>query len=195
MTAPSTTAPSMTAPIMTSPTTVTTAGEEDKFAAGPSFGAPVGTGARAVIPGSVSLVKATGTAVFGTVPGGSSLASYKEVAQAFSGFAPAGPKVEMIKGQTADGNTRLLYASIGDGKAKQSYWWYAPTDQPEGWFDDQGHRLGGTVLAEPKPRFGASPRRSAGVNSTAGSPAPPSTTASISRARSASRSSPPPTAS
>jgi murein DD-endopeptidase MepM/ murein hydrolase activator NlpD len=135
----------------TAPTTVVTAGEEDKFSTVPNFGAPVGVGSRAVLPGSVSLVKATSTAAFSAIPGGSSLASYKEVAQAFSGFGPAGVKVDMVKGQTADGATRLLFASIGEGKTKQSYWWFAPSDQPEGWFDDQGNRLGGTALAEPKP--------------------------------------------
>jgi murein DD-endopeptidase MepM/ murein hydrolase activator NlpD len=137
----------------TAPTSAIVAGEEDKFSTVPSFGAPVGNGARAVVPGTVSLVKATSTAAFNTIPGGSSLSSFKEVAQAFSGFGPAGPgpKVEMVKGQTADGSTRLLFASIGDGKSKQTYWWFAPSDQPEGWFDDKGNRLGGTVLAEPKP--------------------------------------------
>lgn len=135
----------------TAPTTVVGPGEGDKFLNVPSFNPPVSSGARAMVPGSLSLVKANSTAAFNSVPGGSSLASYKEVAQAFSGFGPAGTKVEMVKGQTADGSTRLLYASIGDGKAKQSYWWYAPADQPEGWFDDKGHRLGGTVLADPKP--------------------------------------------
>ena len=135
----------------TAPTAVVGPGEEDRFLSVPNFNTAVSNGARAVVPGSLSLVKANSTAAFGTVPGGSSLASFKEVAQAFSGFGPAGAKVEMVKGQTADGNTRLLYASIGDGKAKQSYWWYAPSDQPEGWFDDKGHRLGGTALAEPKP--------------------------------------------
>jgi murein DD-endopeptidase MepM/ murein hydrolase activator NlpD len=138
----------------TAPTSAITAGEEDKFMSVPSFGAPVGSGARAVLTGSITLVKANSTAAFNTVPGGSSLTSFKEVAQAFSGFGPAGPggpKVEMVKGQTADGTTRLLYASIGEGKSKQSYWWFAPSDQPEGWFDDKGDRLGGTILAEPKP--------------------------------------------
>ncbi len=125
-------------------------GEEDKFAVS-GMGVPVGTAARVVIPGSMVRVKATSTAAFNTVPGGSGLASYKEVAQAFSGFGPNGAKVEMVKGQTADGNQRLLFASIGDGKKKQSYWWFAPSNQPEGWFDDNGNRLGGTVLAEPKP--------------------------------------------
>ena len=127
------------------------AGEQDKYLPGTSPTAPVSNALNAVVPGSVSLVKASSTAAFATIPGGSSLSSFKEVAQAFSGFGPQGPKVEMIKGQTTDGTTRLLYASVGEGKTKQSYWWYAPGDQPEGWFDDNGARLGGTVLAEPKP--------------------------------------------
>ncbi len=127
------------------------AGEEDKYLPGATINRPVASGLHAVVPGSVALVKASSTAAFNTIPGGSSLANFKEVAQAFSGFGPAGAKVEMVKGQTTDGTTRLLFASIGDGKNKQSYWWYAPSDQPEGWFDDKGSRLGGTVLAEPKP--------------------------------------------
>src|SRR5471030_154155 len=139
------------APVTFAASTAPVAGEEDKYLPGVSPNLPVASGLHAVVPGSVSLVKATSTAAFSSIPGGSSLASFKEVSQAFSGFGPAGPKVEMIKGQTTDGTTRLLFASIGDGKAKQSYWWYAPSDQPEGWYDDKGTRLGGTVLAEPKP--------------------------------------------
>src|SRR5471032_520900 len=139
------------APVTSAASTAPVAGEEDKYLPGVSPNLPVASGLHAVVPGSVSLVKATSTAAFSSIPGGSSLASYKEVAQAFSGFGTAGPKVEMIKGQTTDGTTRLLFASIGDGKAKQSYWWYAPSDQPEGWYDDKGARLGGTALAEPKP--------------------------------------------
>ena len=57
----------------------------------------------------------------------------------------------MFKGRTVDGAPRLLSASLGDGKAKQSFWWFTPLDQPEGWFDDQGTPLGGTALAEPRP--------------------------------------------
>src|SRR5471030_2342288 len=139
------------APVASATPTAPVAGEEDKYLPGVSPNLPVASGLHAVVPGTVSLVKASSTAAFSGIPGGSSLASYKEVAQAFSGFGPAGPKVEMIKGQTTDGTTRLLFASIGDGKTKQSYWWYAPSDQPEGWYDDKGARLGGTALAEPKP--------------------------------------------
>jgi len=135
----------------TSPTTVITPSEEDRFFSLATKAGPVSNGAHAVVPGSVSLVKATSASAFSMIPGGSNLANYKEIAQAFSGFAPSGGKVEMIKGQTADGNTRLLFASVGEGKGKQSFWWFTPPDQPEGWFDDQGHRLGGTMLADPKP--------------------------------------------
>ena len=144
------TASSSTASTSTAPT-APVVGEEDKFLPGATAGLPATSSLHAVVPGSVSLVKASSTAAFSTIPGGSSLASYKEVAEAFSGFGPAGVKVEMVKGQTTDGTTRLLFASIGEGKTKQSYWWYAPGDQPEGWFDDRGNRLGGTVLAEPRP--------------------------------------------
>jgi murein DD-endopeptidase MepM/ murein hydrolase activator NlpD len=73
------------------------------------------------------------------------------MSQAFAGFGGSAAKVEVVQGRTGDGWTRLLYASIGDGKSRQSYWWFSPSDQPEGWFDDNGRRLGGTALADPKP--------------------------------------------
>jgi murein DD-endopeptidase MepM/ murein hydrolase activator NlpD len=147
---PQSPANSTASPVVAAPSTPVV-GEEDKYLPGVNAARPPASALHAVVPGSVSLVKVTSTAAFSTIPGGSSLASFKEVAQAFSGFGPNGGKVEMVKGQTTDGTTRLLFASIGDGKNKQSYWWYAPSDQPEGWFDDKGNRLGGTVLAEPKP--------------------------------------------
>ena len=88
------------------------------------------------------MVKANGTAAaFNALPGGAGQPIFKDLTQAFAGFAPNGSaKVEMIQGRTADGTTRLLYASIGDGKARQSYWWFTPVDQPEGWFDDPSIR-------------------------------------------------------
>src|SRR6185312_4849254 len=76
---------------------------------------------------------------------------FKDLSTAFAGFAPTKGKVEMMQARTADGSSRLVYDSIGEGKNKQSYWWFAPPDQPEGWFDNQGKRLGGNALAEPKP--------------------------------------------
>ena len=91
--------------------TAPVAGEGDKFLPGATAGLPATSSLHAVVPGSVALVKASSTAAFNTIPGGSSLANFKEVAQAFSGFGPAGGKVEMVKGQTTDGTTRLLFAS------------------------------------------------------------------------------------
>jgi murein DD-endopeptidase MepM/ murein hydrolase activator NlpD len=115
--------------------------------------APVTSSARALVSGTVKIVKASSTTqAFSTIPGGATLPAFKDVSQAFAGFAPsAQSKVELIQGRTADGQTRPLYVAMGDGKGKQGYWWFAPSDQPEGWFDEQGRRLGGTALAEPKP--------------------------------------------
>ena len=127
--------------------------DDERFSSVPSVAAPVGNGARALVSGTVKVVKASTTdAAFKQVPGGASLPALKEVAAAFSGFSPTtGAKVELIQGRTADGQVRPLFVSLGDAKSRQSYWWFAPPDQPEGWFDEQGKRLGGTALAEPKP--------------------------------------------
>jgi len=108
-----------------------------------------GAGARILVTGSIKLVSAKAAAGF--LPGGPNQGALKPLSDAFAGFSASKPKVEMFEGQTADGATHLLYASIGDGKAKRSYWWFMPLDQPEGWFDESGKRLGGTVLGEPKP--------------------------------------------
>ncbi len=127
--------------------------DDERRSSVPSMVALPGAGARTVVAGTAKVVKANGTAAaFKALPGGADQPVLKDLAQAFSGFTAAGsPKVEMVQGRTADGTTRLLFASIGDGKARQSYWWFSPIDQPEGWFDENGKRLGGTALGEPKP--------------------------------------------
>jgi len=145
------TQPTAAAAAASSAPTPPIAGEEDRFLSLSMKSTPVPTGARVLVQGSVAVVKSTGTAIISSAPGGVSLVGYKEVAQAFSGFSLANATVEIDKGRTADGTERLLFASIGEGKSKQSFWWFAPPDQPEGWFDDSGHRLGGTMLAVPKP--------------------------------------------
>jgi murein DD-endopeptidase MepM/ murein hydrolase activator NlpD len=126
--------------------------EDQRLSNMPSMAAPVVGGARAVVAGSVKLVKASNpTAAFTSVPGGAIVPAYKELTQAFAGFAPNGGKIEIAQGKTADGWSRLLYASVGEGKNRQTFWWFAPFDQPDGWFDDSGKRLGGTMLSDPKP--------------------------------------------
>jgi murein DD-endopeptidase MepM/ murein hydrolase activator NlpD len=111
-----------------------------------------GPGTRAIVNGSVTVIKAsTATLVSSVVSTGASAATLKELTQALAGFAPAAAKLEIVQGRTADGAPRLLLASLGDGQNKQSFWWFAPPNQPEGWFDNGGRRLGGTALTDPRP--------------------------------------------
>jgi murein DD-endopeptidase MepM/ murein hydrolase activator NlpD len=131
--APATAAPAATADAATVPVSATLPG----------------AGARTLVNGSVKLVSAKAAAGF--LPGGPNNSALQPLSDAFAGFGMAKPKLEIFEGRTADGATHLLYASIGDSKAKRSYWWFMPLDQPEGWFDENGKRLGGTMLSEPKP--------------------------------------------
>jgi murein DD-endopeptidase MepM/ murein hydrolase activator NlpD len=108
--------------------------------------------ARAVVPGSITYVRAdSAAAAFNSMPGGANQPLFKDLTQAFAGFSPSKAKVEMLQARTADGSSRVIYASIGEGKSRHSFWWFAPPDEPEGWFDEHGKRLGGAALAEPKP--------------------------------------------
>lgn len=110
-----------------------------------------GAGARVVMPGSVTFVKADSAAAAFNSLGGANQPLFKDLNDAFSGFAIGGAKVQMMQARTADGTNHPIYASIGEDQKRQSYWWFSPPGQPEGWFDDKGKRLGGTALAEPKP--------------------------------------------
>jgi murein DD-endopeptidase MepM/ murein hydrolase activator NlpD len=127
------------------------AGEDERTSSVPSMAALPGAGARTIVSGSVKLVSAK-VAAAGFLPGAPHHSALKPLSQAFAGFSTSGaPKVEMLEGRTGDGSSRLLYASIGEGKSKKSYWWFTPLDQPEGWFDESGRRVGGTMLSDPKP--------------------------------------------
>jgi len=114
--------------------------------------ATVGPSARSVVADSVKTVK-TSSATLATAlaPTGANPAALKELTQALAGFAPAAARIDVVQGRTVDGTPRVLVASLGDGAARQSFWWFAPQNQPEGWFDDQGRRLGGTALTNPRP--------------------------------------------
>lgn len=117
--------------------------------------APVGTtgpGARSLVSDSVKTVKASPATLAGVLaPSGANPTSLKELTQALAGFTQATARIDIVQGRTVDGTPRVLAASLGDGKARQAFWWFAPPNQPEGWFDDQGRRLGGTALADPRP--------------------------------------------
>lgn len=92
----------------------------------------------------------------------------EDLTEAFAGFTTDGQRVEI--GLATEGTPRILFVSIGDGK--QTFWRFAPPDQPEGWFDEQGKRLGGPILVEPKPNSRISstfgPRRYYGRISSGG---------------------------
>jgi murein DD-endopeptidase MepM/ murein hydrolase activator NlpD len=162
--APSTPAAVTTAaaPLPVSPAAVPTVApsvagtETERTLSAPTQDALPGAGARVVVPGTITLVKAdSAAAAFNSMPGGANQPIFKDLNDAFSGFAPTATataaKVEVMQARTIDGSSRPIYASIGSGKNKQAYWWFSPPDQPEGWFDEQGKRLGGAALSEPKP--------------------------------------------
>jgi len=129
-----------------------TENDDQRVSTVPSATSATGPGARSVVAGSVTLVKASSaTLTTSLAPTGASSATLKELTQALAGFAPAAAKVEVLQGRTVDGAPRVLLASVGDGQNKHSFWWFAPPNQPEGWFDEQGRRLGGTALTEPRP--------------------------------------------
>jgi murein DD-endopeptidase MepM/ murein hydrolase activator NlpD len=126
-----------------------TENDDERVSSLPSATQAAGAGARSVVAGSVALVKVSASSGLATslASTGASSATLKELSEALAGFT--GAKVEVWKGRTVDGAPRLLAAAIGEGSAKKSFWWFAPPNEPEGWFDEQGRRLGGTALTEP----------------------------------------------
>jgi len=66
-------------------------------------------------------------------------------------FPAAADAVRVAQGATPDGAPCPLYVSIGiEGFVPQTFWRFAPDDEPEGWFDEDGKRLG-AALALPRP--------------------------------------------
>jgi murein DD-endopeptidase MepM/ murein hydrolase activator NlpD len=128
-----------------------TENDDERVSSIPSTSQASGPGSRSVVAGSVALVKVSASSGLATslASSGASSASLKELTEALAGFQASGTKVEVWKGRTVDGAPRLLAAAIGEGSAKRSFWWFAPPNEPEGWFDEHGRRLGGTALTEP----------------------------------------------
>ena len=126
-----------------------TENDDERVSSLPSTTQAAGAGARSVVAGSVALVKVSASSGLATslATTGASSATLKELSEALAGFT--GARVEVWKGRTVDGAPRLLAAAIGEGSAKKSFWWFAPPNEPEGWFDEQGRRLGGAALTEP----------------------------------------------
>lgn len=129
-----------------------TVGEDERVSSLPSVASASGPAARSLVSGSVGIVKASSSSLTTNLaPIGASASTMKELTLALSGFAPNATKIDILKGRTVDGASRILAASVGEGRSKKAFWWFAPPHQPEGWFDDEGRRLGGTMLGEPRP--------------------------------------------
>ena len=129
-----------------------TESDDERVSSLPRTASQSGAAARSVQAGSVGVVKVSASSVaVGLAQTGASTTTLKELTSALAGFSSAASKIEVVKGLTADGSPRILAAYLGDGKNRQAVWWFAPPNQPEGWFDEQGRRLGGTALAEPRP--------------------------------------------
>jgi hypothetical protein len=76
---------------------------------------------------------------------------YREVLPLLDGFIATSAIVLVAEGVAPDGGSCPLYISVGSGRFKQTFWRFAPDDEPEGWFDEGGRRLGDATLAQPKP--------------------------------------------
>jgi|FEC22Drversion2_1045045.scaffolds.fasta_scaffold00234_7 murein DD-endopeptidase MepM/ murein hydrolase activator NlpD len=78
-------------------------------------------------------------------------AGTQEILSLFEAIPAASDVVRVAQGATPDGAPCPLYVSIGaEGAAAQTFWRFAPDDEPAGWFDEDGRRLG-AALALPRP--------------------------------------------
>jgi murein DD-endopeptidase MepM/ murein hydrolase activator NlpD len=78
----------------------------------------------------------------------------RSAAQALASVVPAtldrrSASIELVHGRSADGQIRLLTATIYDRSSRGQIWWFAPKDQPEGYFDEHGNRAGDSGMLLP----------------------------------------------
>ncbi|MBV9833444.1 MAG: M23 family metallopeptidase [Alphaproteobacteria bacterium] len=111
-------------------------------------GVPIAAG-----PGVVR-VRANGNATAALSGAGLDAGSAQAAAAALTSVAPAGlnlaaANVEIVRQKGADGHVTMVAASIYDDSRRARIWWFAPKDQPEGFFDDNGGRVGGAALSPP----------------------------------------------
>ena len=76
-------------------------------------------------------------------------ADYQELLSLLGSVNGTSDIVQVAEGVTADGVMCPLYVSVGGGE--RIFWRFAPDDEPAGWFDEEGRRLGEAALAQPKP--------------------------------------------
>jgi hypothetical protein len=85
---------------------------------------------------------------FDSMPDG---AAYREVLSFLDDVHATSDFVQVVEATTADGAKCPLSVSVVSGSGTQTFWKFAPDDEPAGWFDERGRRLGDPALAQPKP--------------------------------------------
>ena len=68
-----------------------------------------------------------------------------------TGFNAASDIVQVVESVSPEGVSCPLYISVSQGGFEQTFWRFAPDDEPEGWFDEGGRRQGDAALATPRP--------------------------------------------
>ncbi len=76
---------------------------------------------------------------------------YRDLLSLFEGLDAASDIVHVAEGVSPDGTPCPLYVSVGGGVSRQTFWRFAPDDEPESWFDEEGRRLGAAAFASPIP--------------------------------------------
>jgi len=99
-------------------------------------------------------ISANGDANVALANAGIETGTARSAAQALAAVAPANldrrsANIEVVNGRTGDGQVRLLTATIYDRNARGQVWWFAPRNQPEGFFDERGNRVGDTGMTLP----------------------------------------------
>lgn len=99
-------------------------------------------------------VRANGNAAAALSGAGLDSGSAQAAAAALTSVAPVGlnlaaANVEIVRQRNPDGHVTMVAASIYDDSRRARIWWFSPKDQPEGFFDDNGGRIGGAALLKP----------------------------------------------
>ncbi|MBM3620871.1 MAG: M23 family metallopeptidase [Alphaproteobacteria bacterium] len=110
------------------------------------------------IPGAagpgVYRVRANGNAVSALSGAGLDAGSAQAAAAALAAVSPAGlnlaaANVEIVRQRGADGHFTMVAATVYDDSRRARIWWFSPQNQPEGFFDDNGARVGGGAMLMP----------------------------------------------
>lgn len=166
-----------------------TENDDQRVSTVPSATSAAGPGARSIVPGSITVATvSSATLVSSLAPAGASAATLKELTQALAGFAPASAKVEVLHGRTVDGTPASCSPASPTGRASSLSGGSRLRTNPKAGSTKKG--VDWVALLWPiRGRVRASPRRSAPGATMGARAVAASTTASISRARPAIRSS------